>query len=94
MINVTATAYISRGKNSRTASGNKLKPGMKVIAVSPDLIKKGLTYGTKVEISGLPGKYTVLDKMHKRRKKWIDIYMGNNLKAAKRWGRRKVNIRW
>ena len=90
---VTATAYNSMGKNI-AAWGTKLKPGMKAIAVSRDLLKKGLRKGTKVKIIGLPGKYTVLDKMHKKWKRRIDIFMGNNVRGAKRWGKRKVKIRW
>lgn len=77
-----------------TAWGDRLKPGVKAIAVSKDLIKKGLTRGTKVKIEGLEGRYTVLDKMHRRWRKKIDIYMGNDVAAARQWGRRKVVIRW
>ncbi len=32
--------------------------------------------------------------MNKRWKKKIDIYMGCNLKRARKWGKRKVTIRW
>ena len=89
-LKVTATAYNSVPSQTDetpdiAAWGDKLKPGMKAIAVSRDLLKKGLTRGTKVKISGLPGKYTVLDKTHKRWKLRIDIYMGKNVKAAKKW---------
>ncbi len=77
-----------------TAWGDRLKPGMKAIAVSRDLIKMGLTRGTQVTIQGLEGQYTVLDKMHRRWRKKIDIYMGNDAAAARQWGRRKVVIRW
>ena len=62
--------------------------------MSRDLLDRGLTNGTYVTIDGLHGKYKVLDKMNKRWKKKIDIYMGTNLKKAKRWGKRKVTIRW
>jgi len=62
--------------------------------VSRDLLDRGLTNGTYVTIDGLHGKYKVLDKMNKRWKKKIDIYMGINLKKAKRWGKRKVTIHW
>ena len=96
---VTATAYTScRRETDRTpylaAWNNRLKPSVKSIAVSRDLLKLGLTNGTKVKISGLKGHYVVLDKMNKRWKKKIDIYMGCNLKKAKRWGKRKVTIIW
>ncbi len=96
---VTATAYTSCHKETdRTpylaAWNNRLNPKVKSIAVSRDLIKLGLTNGTKVKISGLKGHYLVLDKMNKRWKKKIDIYMGRDLKKAKRWGKRKVTIIW
>ena len=96
---VTATAYTScHRETDRTpylaAWNNRLKPSVKSIAVSRDLLKRGLTNGTKVKISGLKGHYVVLDKMNKRWKKKIDIYMGCNLKKAKRWGERKVTIIW
>ena len=67
---------------------------MRSIAVSRDLIALGLTHGVEVEISGLPGVYVVRDKMAKRWSRKIDIYMGEDVKAARRWGRRRVEIRW
>ena len=98
-LRVTATAYTScRRETDSTpylaAWNNRLKPKVKSIAVSRDLLKMGLTNKTKVTIDGLPGTYVVLDKMNKRWKKKIDIYMGCNLKKAIQWGKRKVTIRW
>ena len=99
-LRVTATAYTShRSQTDNTpylaAWNNRLRPGMKAIAVSRDLIYRyGLKNGTKVKISGLPGIYTVKDKMNKRFRKRIDIYMGNDLRRALRWGRRSVVISW
>ena len=99
-LRVIATAYTShRGQTDDTpflaAWNNRLRPGMKVIAVSRDLITKyGITNGTKVKISGLPGYYTVRDKMNKRYKRRIDIYMGTDRRRALRWGRRNVLIYW
>ena len=81
-------------KHALTAWGDTLKPGMKAIAVSRDLIKMGLTHNTKVKIKGLDGHYLVLDKMNKRWTKKIDIYMGVDVKAAKAWGKKKVTISW
>ena len=96
---VTATAYNSLPEQTDAephlaAWGDPITPGMKVIAVSRDLIALGLDYGTSVKIEGLPGEYRVLDKMHKRWKKRIDIYMGNDLDAARAWGKRRVEISW
>ncbi|MGF1724477.1 3D domain-containing protein [Photobacterium nomapromontoriensis] len=94
---VTATAYNSvhsqtDGNPSIAAWGDRLKPGMKAIAVSRDMLSKGLRHGSKVKISGLPGEYVVLDKMHKRWRNKIDIYMGKDVRAARHWGRRHVTI--
>lgn len=98
-LNVTATAYNSlpgqtSGDASVAAWGDRLEPGMKAVAVSRDLLELGLTRGVKVRIDGLPGDYVVLDKMSKRWKRRIDIYMGVDRGAAREWGRRKVRISW
>lgn len=99
-LKVTATAFNSVPSQTDinhpliTAWGDKLQPGMKCIAVSRDLIQMGLTHGTEVTIEGLPGTYKVLDKMNKRWEKKIDIYMGNNVEAAKQWGVKQVIISW
>jgi len=96
-LKVTATAYnsVAYQTNSNphiTAFGDSLKPGLKYIAVSRDLLKLGLKHNTPVAIEGLEGLYLVKDKMHSRKRNQIDIYMGLNIKAAKKWGRKKVNI--
>ena len=98
-LEVTATAYTSsHSQTDKTpylaAWNNVLKPGIKSIAVSRDLLKMGLKNGSKVSISGLPGEYIVLDKMHKRWEKKIDIYMGIDHQKAKEWGKQKVTIHW
>lgn len=98
---VTATAYNSvenqtkKGDPYTAAWGDKLKPGMKAIAVSRDLLKEqGIEHGAKVKIKGLPGRYEVLDKMNKRWQKKIDIYMGNDVQKAREWGKQQVEISW
>lgn len=97
---VRASAYNSVESQTddtpnRGAWGDKLIPGMKVIAVSPDLIENyGFKRGTKVRISGLEGEYTVLDKMPDSWEEKIDIYMGTDVNRALRWGVRKVQIHW
>ncbi len=68
---VTATAYNSVSEQTDAephlaAWGDSISPGMKVIAVSRDLIPVGLDRRTPVTIEGFPGVYLVLDKMHKR----------------------------
>ena len=98
-LEVNATAYNSLrgqtlGNPTETAWGDTLKPGMRAIAVSRDLIDSGLTHGTKVKIEGLPGKYIVRDKMNARWTKKIDIYMDTSRTKALEWGNKKVTIRW
>lgn len=90
----STTSQTTKANPALTAWGDTLKPGMKAIAISRDLIKMGLTHNTKVQIKGLEGHYLVLDKMNKRWTKTIDIYMGTDVKAAKAWGKRKVTISW
>ncbi len=96
-LTVTATAYNSlplqgEGNAKITAWGDTLHPGIKSIAVSRDLIAKGLTYGTPVQIEGFEGIFIVNDKMHPRWRNKIDIYMGLDREKALQWGRRKVEI--
>ncbi|BAF72573.1 hypothetical protein SUN_1623 [Sulfurovum sp. NBC37-1] len=99
-LRVTATAYSShKGQTDKTpflaAWNNRIRPGMKIIAVSRDLLARyGLHNGSKVRIAGLPGTYRVRDKMNKRYRKRIDIYMGINRRKALRWGRRSVILYW
>ena len=98
-LEVTATAFTSSKAETDstpniTAWGDSLRPGMKCIAVSRDLIKMGLKHKMRVRIKGLKGEYIVLDKMNKRWKKKIDIYMGKDRKKALQWGKKKVAIQW
>ncbi|MEP2280019.1 hypothetical protein [Maribacter sp.] len=97
-LEVTATAYNSLPYQTSyehpaiTAWGDSIKPGQKWIAVSRDLLKKGLSYNAMVKIDTFDGVYLVKDKMHSRWRNRIDIYMGENVKKAKEWGRRKITI--
>ncbi|MBN2249364.1 MAG: 3D domain-containing protein [Campylobacterales bacterium] len=96
---VHSSAYTSRVKRKNAiypvgAWGDALTPSCRGIAVSDDLIRMGLTHQTRVRIEGLEGEYVVLDKMHPKWKKKIDVYMGNDFKRARYWGVRTVTIRW
>ncbi|MCG2461814.1 3D domain-containing protein [Flavobacteriaceae bacterium F89] len=99
-IKVTATAYNSFPSQTSyehpgiTAWGDTLIPGMKCIAVSRDLISKGLTHNTMVKIDRMDGVYLVKDKMHGRWSNRIDIYMGVDRQEALEWGRKKVWIKY
>jgi 3D (Asp-Asp-Asp) domain-containing protein len=96
-LSLTATAYNSVPEQTNSepniaAWGDSLTPGMKVIAVSRDLLEIGLTRGAEVEIDGIPGTFRVLDKMGRRWEQRIDIYMGDDIQAAREWGVRNVQI--
>lgn len=98
-LRVTATAYNSThaqtdSRPDKAAWGDSIEPGMKVLAVSPDLIRKGLEKGVKVRIDELEGEWTVLDRTPSRLRNHVDIYMGEDVEKARKWGRRKVTIRW
>ena len=98
-LEVTATAFNSaRGQTDSsptiTAFGLRLQPGMRIVAVSRDLEALGLTDGVRIRVEGLDGDWRVGDRMHERWKRKIDIYFGDDAEAAKRWGKRRVRIRW
>ncbi len=99
MFRVTASAYNSLADQTSsnpniTAFGDSLKPGMRYIAVSRDLLDSGLVHNTKVKLEGFDGLFTVKDKMNKRWRKRIDIYMGTDVQKAKEWGKKKINIEY
>jgi 3D (Asp-Asp-Asp) domain-containing protein len=98
-ITVTATAFNSTraqtdSRPTEAACGDTLANGAKVIAVSRDLVRAGLTCGTTVRIEGFDGDWKVVDRMAANRKKHIDIYMGRDIRAAREWGRQDVRISW
>ena len=96
---VVATAYNSlpgqtQGDPRVAAWGDVLVPGMRAVAVSPDLLRLGLRRGVRVRIDGLRGEFVVLDKMPPRWRRRIDLYLGTDEAAALAWGRRTVTIRF
>lgn len=96
---VTATAYTSHpdqtdGEPFLAASGARLQPGMKVLAVSEDLFAAGLDFGTRVRIEGVGGEWIVLDRMPSGRRRSIDLWLGLDEQAALRFGRKQVRIDW
>ncbi len=98
-LSVKASAYNSvRSQTDRdptlTAFGERLRPGMRTIAVSRDLEALGLSHGTRVRIDELPGEWRVADRMSRRHSGAIDLYFGTDVRAAREWGRRSVTIRW
>ena len=98
-VEVTISAYNSvpwqtDSLASLAAWGDTLRPGMKCVAISQDLARMGLDYNMPIRIEGLEGMYLVKDKMHPRWHHKIDIYMGNDVKRAKAWGRKMGIIRY
>jgi len=98
-LEVTATAYNSLPSQTAndpalTAWGDRLEPGMRALAVSRDLIGMGLDHETQVCIEGMPGLWTVRDKMARRWKRKVDLYLGTDQEAALEFGKRRLVIRW
>ncbi len=98
-LTVTVTAYNSvpsqtQGNPIIAAWGDSLRPGMKSIAVSRNLIALGLKHNTPVKIEGFDSIFLVKDKMNRRWRDRIDIYMGTDVKKAKQWGRQKLSIQY
>ena len=96
---VTVTAYNSvpsqtDGTPFLAAWNNRLRPGMKAIAVSRDLLDEGLSDGTVVAIEGFDDDYLVVDKMDDRFTRRIDIYMGTDVERARQWGEQQRRIWW
>jgi 3D (Asp-Asp-Asp) domain-containing protein len=96
---VSATAYNSLPYQTRLGSpgniaawGDTLKPGMKTIAISRDLLDSGLVHNARVLVEGFEGDtFLVMDKMHHRYRRRIDLYMGVDVEMAKEFGFQK---RW
>lgn len=98
-LEVTATAYNSTPDQTdrnptTTAFGIWLRPGMRIVAVSRDLEALGLVRGVRIRIDGVKGEWEVGDRTAKRWTRRIDLYMGNDVRAARAWGKRRVRIRW
>lgn len=96
-LNVKVSAYNSVPEQTDEepfigAWGDSLSYRQKSVAISRDLIKLGFKHNTKVMIEGLPGVYLVKDKMAARWTKRIDIYMGDKVEKAKKWGVKDLSI--
>ncbi|MEL7061290.1 MAG: hypothetical protein AAGN46_14805 [Acidobacteriota bacterium] len=97
-LRLDSTAYNSlpgqtQGDPTVAAWGDPLYPGLRAVAVSRDLLDDGLVRrGTRLRIDGLDGEWVVLDKMHRRHRRRIDLYLGEDVDAARAWGRREVTV--
>lgn len=89
----TLSSYETDSTPNIAAWGDRLSRYDRVIAVSADLLKQGLTRGRRVTIEGLSGVYVVKDKMHPRWRNKIDVLMPTKRQAINKWGRRTVVIK-
>lgn len=90
-INVSVTAYTLKEcyhNKGKTASGEIVRTG--IVAVSPDLERKGLKLGTRIKISDL-GTFIVKDRTHRKNRGNVDIYMPSYKKAL-RFGRQRYTL--
>ena len=92
---VKATAYNALASQTDStplicAWGDRIRPG--IIAVSRDLEGLGLTRGQEVHVEGL-GKRVVMDRMHRRKKNQIDIFMERHEDAVN-FGVQDLVISW
>ena len=70
-----------------TATGTRVRPG--IVAVSPDMLEKGWTYGSLVAIND--HVYRIEDVMNSRYTDTMDIFMWSE-EDAKAWGRRQIQV--
>ena len=85
---VTAYSHIEMG-NDITASGKKVKEGY--VALSRDIeLEYGLKFGDKIKIAGL-GTFEFQDRMNKKKKRSVDVYVPTVEKAFK-FGARKMHL--
>ena len=90
-IKASVTAYTLKEcyhYKGKTASGETVRKG--IVAVSPDLERKGLKLGTKIKISDM-GTFIVKDRTNRRNRGNIDIYMPSYRKAL-RFGRQTYTL--
>ena len=92
---VRATAYNAVPQQTDStpeicAWGDRVRPG--IIAISRDLEESGLTRGKEVYIEGI-GKVVVMDRMNRRKRNQIDLYM-EKYEDAVRFGVKELTISW
>ena len=90
-IEISVTAYTMKEcyrNKGKTASGEIVRTG--IVAVSPDLERKGLKLGTKIKISDM-GTFVVTDRTSRKNRGNVDIYM-HSYKKALRFGRQKYAL--
>ena len=68
--------------------------GPNTVAVSPDLVARGLDDGTEVAIAGYHHDFVVRDKTADDVHNTIDIYMGKDVDKAQKFGKKRLRIWW
>jgi len=74
--------------------GDELKPGIKALAVSPDLVARGMGPGTRVRIEGMPSGYRVRDQLPDGTRERIEIFMGTDAASVEHFGEKRMRIWW
>jgi len=78
----------------RGSWGDELTPGTKAVAVSPDLVARGLARGVRMRIEGMPASYHVRHQLADGTRERVEIFMGTDAAAAQRFGTRRARIWW
>ena len=97
-LKVTSSAYNSVAAQTTATNpaiaawGDTLKPGLRAIAISRDLLDSGLYYNQQVFIQGFDSAFYVKDKMNRRWKNKIDVYLGLDVDSARAWGLKELEI--
>lgn len=90
-IDISVTAYTLKEcyhNKGKTASGEIVRTG--IVAVSPDLERKGLKMGTKIKIGDL-GTFIVKDRTSRKNRGNVDIYIPSYEKALQ-FGRQAYTL--
>ena len=90
-IKISVTAYTLKEcyhNKGITASGEMVRSG--VVAVSPDLERKGLKLGTVIRISNM-GTFVVKDRTNRRNRGNLDVFMKSYTKAIQ-LGRQRTTL--
>jgi len=90
-IKISVTAYTLKEcyhNKGKTASGEKVATGM--VAVSPDLERKGLKLGTRIKIDNL-GTFIVKDRTSRKNRGNLDVFMKSYTKALQ-FGRQRTTL--
>ena len=96
VLEATVSSYSAQdaGGVRQGAWGDELRPGMKALAVSERLVARGLVHRTEVRVEGLPGSYTVLDRLPPGSGIDAAVYVGAPTPASRAWGTRRAKLYW